>query len=174
MNVALDCRAKPQKSICPSVTLGGHPADIAWQTSRSYRANDLRHQYRVVVTVDRKHFKLRYFKNLKRRKAYDVAVGMPGHATPRGRFSITDKAVNPDWTATLGWAESELLGKSSQWLLPPDDRHKTLVESGRLAAGRNTVRFESRLRQSRASNQTRACKCSEFTPGQDGTHDRSP
>jgi lipoprotein-anchoring transpeptidase ErfK/SrfK len=24
---------------------------------------------------------------------------MPGHATPRGRFSITNKAVNPDWTA---------------------------------------------------------------------------
>jgi lipoprotein-anchoring transpeptidase ErfK/SrfK len=62
-------------------------------------ANDLRHQYRVVVTVDRKHFKLRYFKNLKRRISYDVAVGMPGHATPRGRFAIVNKAVNPDWTA---------------------------------------------------------------------------
>jgi lipoprotein-anchoring transpeptidase ErfK/SrfK len=62
-------------------------------------ANDLRHQYRTVVTVDRKHFKLRYFKNLKRRKSYGVAVGMPGHATPRGRFSIVNKAVNPDWTA---------------------------------------------------------------------------
>ena len=60
---------------------------------------DLRHQYRTVVTVDRKRFKLRYFRNLKRRKTYDVAVGMPGHATPRGRFSITDKAVDPDWTA---------------------------------------------------------------------------
>jgi len=62
-------------------------------------ANDLRHQYRTVVTVDRKHFKLRYFRNLKRRKAYGVAVGMPGHATPRGRFAIVNKAVNPDWTA---------------------------------------------------------------------------
>jgi lipoprotein-anchoring transpeptidase ErfK/SrfK len=62
-------------------------------------ANDLRHQYRVVVTVDRKHFKLRYFKNLKRRRSFGVAVGMPGHATPRGRFSIVNKAVNPDWTA---------------------------------------------------------------------------
>jgi lipoprotein-anchoring transpeptidase ErfK/SrfK len=62
-------------------------------------ANDLRHQYRTVVTVDRAHFKLRYFRNLKRRKAYDVAVGMPGHATPRGRFTIVNKAVNPDWTA---------------------------------------------------------------------------
>jgi lipoprotein-anchoring transpeptidase ErfK/SrfK len=62
-------------------------------------ANDLRHQYRTVVTVDRKHFKLRYFKNLKRRKTYGVAVGMPGHATPRGRFAIVNKAVNPNWTA---------------------------------------------------------------------------
>jgi lipoprotein-anchoring transpeptidase ErfK/SrfK len=62
-------------------------------------ANDLRHQHRVIVTVDRAHFKLRYFKNLKRRKSYGVAVGMPGHATPRGRFSIVNKAVNPDWTA---------------------------------------------------------------------------
>jgi lipoprotein-anchoring transpeptidase ErfK/SrfK len=68
-------------------------------------ANDLRHQYRTVVTVDRKHFKLRYFKNLKRRKSYDVAVGMPGHATPRGRFAIVNKAVNPDWTAPdASWA----------------------------------------------------------------------
>ena len=24
---------------------------------------------------------------------------MPGHATPRGRFSIVNKAVNPVWTA---------------------------------------------------------------------------
>jgi lipoprotein-anchoring transpeptidase ErfK/SrfK len=62
-------------------------------------ANDLRHRYRTVVTVDRSRFKLRYFRNLKRRKAYDVAVGMPGHATPRGRFAITNKAVDPDWTA---------------------------------------------------------------------------
>ena len=43
-------------------------------------ANDLRQQYRTVVTVDRAHFKLRCFRNLKRRKSYGVAVG---HARPR-------------------------------------------------------------------------------------------
>ena len=62
-------------------------------------ANDLRHQYRTIVTVDRTHFKLRYFRNLKRRKVYDVAVGMPGHETPTGRYTIVNKAVNPDWNA---------------------------------------------------------------------------
>jgi lipoprotein-anchoring transpeptidase ErfK/SrfK len=62
-------------------------------------ANDLRHRYRTILTVDRTHFKLRYFRNLKPRKVYDVAVGMPGHETPTGRHTIVNKAVNPVWTA---------------------------------------------------------------------------
>jgi len=44
--------------------------------------------------------------------------------------------VNPAWTATLGWHESELLGKSSQWMIHPDDREQALVETENLAAGR--------------------------------------
>ena len=55
-------------------------------------------------------------------------------------------SVNPAWTTTLGWVESDLLGKSSQWLLHPDDREKTRVETRQLAAGIRTVRFESRFR----------------------------
>jgi PAS domain S-box-containing protein len=55
-------------------------------------------------------------------------------------------SVNQAWTATLGWRESDLLGKSSQWLLHPDDREKTRVETRQLAAGRKTVRFENRFR----------------------------
>jgi lipoprotein-anchoring transpeptidase ErfK/SrfK len=62
-------------------------------------ANDLRRSYRVVVTVDRRHFKLRYFRNLRHRKTYDVAVGTAEHPTPAGRFTIVDKAKDPDWTA---------------------------------------------------------------------------
>ena len=62
-------------------------------------ANDLRQRYRVVVTVDRAHFKLRYFRNLKRRTTYSVAVGKPGYATPAGRYTIVSKAKNPVWTA---------------------------------------------------------------------------
>jgi lipoprotein-anchoring transpeptidase ErfK/SrfK len=62
-------------------------------------ANDLRRRYRVIVTVDRRHFRLRYFRNLRRRVSYRVAVGVPEQPTPRGRFSIVDKARNPDWRA---------------------------------------------------------------------------
>ena len=51
------------------------------------------------MTIDRANFKLRYFKNLKRHRTYGIAVGMPGYATPTGRFSIHNKAVNPAWTA---------------------------------------------------------------------------
>src|SRR5262249_38304609 len=55
-------------------------------------------------------------------------------------------SVNPAWTATLGWSELELLGKSSQWLLHPDDQEKTRTEISRLAEGQKTLRFDSRLR----------------------------
>jgi PAS domain S-box-containing protein len=54
--------------------------------------------------------------------------------------------VNPAWTATLGWHESELLGKSSQWMIHPDDRKQALVETENLAAGRILNRFGLRFR----------------------------
>jgi PAS domain S-box-containing protein len=55
-------------------------------------------------------------------------------------------SVNPAWTTTLGWPQSDLLGKTSQWLLHPDDRERTLAEINRLAAGQKALRFESRFR----------------------------
>jgi PAS domain S-box-containing protein len=55
-------------------------------------------------------------------------------------------SVNPAWTITLGWSGADLLGKSSQWLLHPDDREKTRTEIRHLAAGRKTLRFDSRFR----------------------------
>jgi PAS domain S-box-containing protein len=60
-------------------------------------------------------------------------------------------SVNPAWTAVLGWSESDLLGKSSQWLLHPDDQEKTRAEIRNLAAGRKTLRFESRFRHKNGS-----------------------
>jgi PAS domain S-box-containing protein len=55
-------------------------------------------------------------------------------------------SVNPAWSVTLGWSESDLLGKSSEWLLHPDDRERTRAEIGHLAMGRKTTRLESRFR----------------------------
>ena len=54
-------------------------------------------------------------------------------------------SVNPAWTATLGWLTSDLIGKTSQWLLHPDDREKTRAEISRLAVGKTISRFENRF-----------------------------
>ena len=70
------------KVIKPKVTTGG-----------------LSKAYGTIVTIDRGNFKLRLFKNLKLSKTYGVAVGMPAYPTPTGRFTISNKAVNPAWTA---------------------------------------------------------------------------
>ena len=74
---------------------------VSQRVARVYPAvnvDDLRAQYRTVVTVDKANFKLRLFKNLKLRKTYPIAVGQPAYPTPTGRFSITNKAVNPVWS----------------------------------------------------------------------------
>ncbi|WP_458760215.1 PAS domain-containing protein [Afipia sp. TerB] len=55
------------------------------------------------------------------------------------------RTVNPAWTKTLGWTESELLNRSSEWLQHPDDHARTQAELANLARGRATVRFESRV-----------------------------
>src|SRR5262245_18923882 len=60
-------------------------------------------------------------------------------------------SINPAWTATLGWSGADLLGKTSRWLLHPDDVEKTRAEISRLAAGQKTARFESRLRDKQGS-----------------------
>ena len=58
--------------------------------------------------------------------------------------------VNPAWS-TLGWTRSELLGKTSQWLLHPDEQEKARAETEGLASGRRTRRFELRFREKSGS-----------------------
>lgn len=55
-------------------------------------------------------------------------------------------SLNPAWTSTLGWSETDLIGHTSEWLLHPDDREKTRAELVRLAEGNRTLQFENRLR----------------------------
>lgn len=55
-------------------------------------------------------------------------------------------AINPAWTATLGWDEAQLLGREAIDLVHPDDRPATRDELKRLARGEATGRFENRLR----------------------------
>ncbi|WP_246024399.1 PAS domain S-box protein [Azospirillum ramasamyi] len=62
------------------------------------------------------------------------------------RFDGTITAVNPAWTALLGWQEGELLGTVFLDYVHPDDREATGDEAGRLASGLTTRRFENRYR----------------------------
>jgi PAS domain S-box-containing protein len=54
-------------------------------------------------------------------------------------------SVNPAWTAVLGWFESELLGKTSEWMIHPDDLERTNRQVATLVAGGKTLHFENRL-----------------------------
>jgi lipoprotein-anchoring transpeptidase ErfK/SrfK len=82
------------------------------ETTPKIDAFDLAKIYPTVVTVHRNGFRLRLFKNLRLVKSYGVAVGAPGYATPTGTFSITNRAVNPVWTApNKPWA-GEFAGTS--------------------------------------------------------------
>jgi lipoprotein-anchoring transpeptidase ErfK/SrfK len=66
---------------------------------------DVLRRHPVVVTVHLREFRLRVFRSGRRVASYKVAVGMPGHRTPRGRFRITSKAKNPAWSAPdKAWA----------------------------------------------------------------------
>ncbi len=68
---------------------------IAPETTRA----DLADRHGTVVTIHRRGFRLRLFKGLQQVASYRVAVGMLGHETPRGRYEIANKAVDPAWSA---------------------------------------------------------------------------
>ena len=64
------------------------------------------------------------------------------------------QSINPAWTRILGWTESELVGRTSEWLEHPDDIDKTRAEVQRLAAGRGSLDFVNRFRARDGSYRT--------------------
>ncbi len=80
------------------------------KTSPAVNMNDLAKKYNTVITVDKSHFKLRLFKNLKFKKAYGVAVGQPAYPTPSGLFAIQNKQVDPVWSVPNSPWAGELQG----------------------------------------------------------------
>ena len=53
--------------------------------------------------------------------------------------------VNPAWSVTLGWSPDDLVGKSGEWLVHPDDRERSMAELPSLVAGLKTRRLENRI-----------------------------
>jgi PAS domain S-box-containing protein len=62
------------------------------------------------------------------------------------RTDGTIAAVNPAWTAVLGWAEQDFIGVDVFDLIHPDDLDKTNEARRQLADGRSLTRFDNRLR----------------------------
>jgi lipoprotein-anchoring transpeptidase ErfK/SrfK len=65
--------------------------------------------YDTLLIIDRSHFQLKLFKQLKPVKTYNIAVGMVGLETPAGVYHIQNKAINPAWTMP-----------NSDWVAPED------------------------------------------------------
>lgn len=56
-------------------------------------------------------------------------------------------AVNPAFTATLGWREQDVVGKSFLDLIHPDDVQSTIGQVASLGSGSHVFRFENRYRR---------------------------
>ncbi len=55
------------------------------------------------------------------------------------------RQVNPTWERVLGYAPSELIGRSMIALIHPEDVQRTLQEASKVAANGNTVGFTNRF-----------------------------
>ncbi|HEX2125405.1 MAG TPA: L,D-transpeptidase/peptidoglycan binding protein [Thermoleophilaceae bacterium] len=69
--------------------------------------DELADKYPAIIIVNRGSFTLSFYKNLKLRKTYRIAVGQAGYDTPTGLYNIQNKAVNPSWhVPNSDWAGS--------------------------------------------------------------------
>jgi lipoprotein-anchoring transpeptidase ErfK/SrfK len=69
-------------------------------------------QYATALVVDREHFELKLFKDLKLVKTYPVAIGMVGLETPAGLYHIQDNTIDPAWTEpNSSWVPARDRGK---------------------------------------------------------------
>jgi lipoprotein-anchoring transpeptidase ErfK/SrfK len=86
------------------------PATVRIQATRTQpkvKMRDLAREYSKLLIVDRGAFKLRYYRNLKLVKTYNVAIGQVGFDTPTGLYHIQNKAVDPAWSVpNSSWAGS--------------------------------------------------------------------
>jgi len=80
-------------------------------------SDEIDKQAATMLVVDREHFQLRLYKDLKLAKTYSVAIGAVGRDTPAGLYHIQNKAVNPAWTMPY-----------SDWV--PKDQQGTVVPGG--------------------------------------------
>jgi hypothetical protein len=73
-------------------------------------AGKLRRRAAAVITIEQATYTLRLLRDRKVVGRYEVAIGQPGHPTPRGRFAIQSKQVDPVWSVPNSPWAGELAG----------------------------------------------------------------
>ena len=83
-----------------------HVAVIPTRTLRPHVSSArLAYENQTFITIDRAHFALRLWKNLRVMHTYTIAVGRQGLETPAGLYEINDRQVNPSWhVPNSAWA----------------------------------------------------------------------
>jgi lipoprotein-anchoring transpeptidase ErfK/SrfK len=72
-------------------------------------------KYPAIIVVNRGAFQLKFYKRLKLKHTYTIAVGQQGLETPAGLYDVQSKQVNPSWhVPNSAWAGS-LAGR----VIPP-------------------------------------------------------
>ncbi|MCM8729556.1 PAS domain-containing protein [Hephaestia sp. GCM10023244] len=89
-----------------------------------------------------------------RDRIWEVSQDMLGIAGADGTWL----SVNPAWERELGWAPSQIVGRTSEWLEHPDDRTRTSAEVARLGEDVETVAFENRFRSKTGGYRTLSWK----------------
>jgi PAS domain S-box-containing protein len=77
-----------------------------------------------------------------RARIWNVSQDMLAVTDLEGKFL----SLNPAWTTSLGWSDTDLIGNTYEWLVHSDDLSKSRAELARLAKGSRTRQFENRLR----------------------------
>jgi PAS domain S-box-containing protein len=81
-------------------------------------------------------------RTMERDRIWQVSQDLLGIADVNGVWL----SVNPAWTRTLGWAATDIVGRTAEWIAHPDEEEKICNELRSLRAGKPTRSFETRLR----------------------------
>ena len=124
----------------------------AWTPDDIAFAKDLVERTSAVITQWRTDQKMREMtaslerqveqRTLERDRIWRVSRDLLAVASELGVWA----AINPAWTATLGWSEKDIVGNSYEWLLHPDDLPTARSELERVTSGQPINHFECRLK----------------------------
>jgi PAS domain S-box-containing protein len=118
------------------VALVEEAAQLAWDAvERARAALQLRKRNRRLVGEVAE-------RTAERDRVWEVSHDLLGIADPDGTW----RSVNPAWTRTLGWEPHELIGKTSEWLLHPDELATRRERLETLSGGGDINRYELRMR----------------------------